>query len=167
MSRSNSLWGAPRIHGELLKLGLKASEATVAKYRVPRRLRGGPDWRVFLRNELVSLQESRLSVELKAAWDELKGLGACNGSEPGTAGRPESASPIMVTIGPGLVMAMASLDSRKIAGSDLEKPVSILPAGECGRGPPVWELHSQNLGRQIELPELVCEGEFYDARCAA
>jgi hypothetical protein len=33
MSRSNSLWGAPRIHGELLKLGLKVSEATVARFR--------------------------------------------------------------------------------------------------------------------------------------
>jgi hypothetical protein len=52
MSRSNFLWGAPRLHGELLKLGLKASQATVAKYMVPRRLRRGPCWRVFLRNEL-------------------------------------------------------------------------------------------------------------------
>ena len=167
MSRSNSLWGAPRIHGELLKLGLKASEATVAKYMVPRRLRRGPGWRVFLRNELVGLQESRLSVELKEAWDELKGLGVCNGSEPGIAGRPESASPIKVTIGPGLVMAMASLDSRKLPGSDLETPVSIFPAGESGRGPPVWELHSHNLDRQIELPELVCKSDFCDERCAA
>src|ERR1035437_10366006 len=94
MSRSNCLWGASRIHGELRKLGLKVSEATVAKYMVPRRLRRGPGWRVFLRNELVGLLESRLSVELKEAWDELKGLGVCNGSEPGIAGRPESASPI-------------------------------------------------------------------------
>ena len=42
MSRSNCLWGAPRIHGELRKLGLKVSEATVAKYMVARRLRRGP-----------------------------------------------------------------------------------------------------------------------------
>jgi hypothetical protein len=55
MSRSNFLWGAPRIHGELLKLGLKVSQATVAKYMVPRRRRRGPDWRVFLRNELAEL----------------------------------------------------------------------------------------------------------------
>jgi hypothetical protein len=47
LSRANCLWGAPRIHGELLKLGLKVSEATVAKYMVPRRLRRGPGWRVF------------------------------------------------------------------------------------------------------------------------
>jgi hypothetical protein len=32
MSRENQLWGAPRIHGELLKLGFEVSEATVSKY---------------------------------------------------------------------------------------------------------------------------------------
>jgi putative transposase len=34
MSRDNPLWGAPRIHGELLKLGIKISQASVAKYMV-------------------------------------------------------------------------------------------------------------------------------------
>src|SRR6266545_3714078 len=37
MSRANPLWGAPRIHGELLKLGLQLSQATVAKYMVRER----------------------------------------------------------------------------------------------------------------------------------
>jgi hypothetical protein len=74
MSRANCLWGAPQIHGELLKLGLKVSVATVAKHMVPRRLRRGPGWRVFLRNQLAGLQESGLSVELKEAWYDLKGL---------------------------------------------------------------------------------------------
>jgi Integrase core domain len=32
MSSANPLWGAPRIHGELLKLGIEVSQATVAKY---------------------------------------------------------------------------------------------------------------------------------------
>ena len=35
MSRANPLWGAPRIHGELLKLGFDISQATVAKYMSP------------------------------------------------------------------------------------------------------------------------------------
>ena len=35
MSEANPLWGAPRIHGELLKLGLDVSQATVAKYIAP------------------------------------------------------------------------------------------------------------------------------------
>jgi hypothetical protein len=35
MSRANPLWGAPRIHGELLKLGLAVAQRTVAKYMIP------------------------------------------------------------------------------------------------------------------------------------
>jgi hypothetical protein len=35
MSRENQLWGAPHIHGELLKLGIEISETSVAKYMVP------------------------------------------------------------------------------------------------------------------------------------
>jgi hypothetical protein len=50
MSRANPLWGAPRIHGELLKLGIDARQATVAKYMVrPRRpssRRGARSWRI-------------------------------------------------------------------------------------------------------------------------
>jgi hypothetical protein len=74
MSRSNFLWSAPRIHGELLKLGLKVSQATVAKYMVPLGLRRGPSWRVFLRNEWAGLRDNGLTVELKEAWDELRAL---------------------------------------------------------------------------------------------
>jgi len=37
MSNANPLWGAPRIHGELLKLGIEVSQATVAKYMMRRR----------------------------------------------------------------------------------------------------------------------------------
>ena len=50
MSSANPLWGAPRIHGELLKLGLEISQATVAKYMVRRLGRPSPTWRSFLRN---------------------------------------------------------------------------------------------------------------------
>ena len=37
MSRENPLWGAPRIHGELLKLGIDIGETSVGKYIVRRR----------------------------------------------------------------------------------------------------------------------------------
>jgi len=50
MSSANPLWGAPRIHGELLKLGIEISQATVAKYMVRRRGTPSPTWRSFLRN---------------------------------------------------------------------------------------------------------------------
>jgi hypothetical protein len=48
MSRDNRLWGAPRIRGELLKLGIKVSQTTVAKY-MDRRRGPSPTWRTFWR----------------------------------------------------------------------------------------------------------------------
>jgi putative transposase len=50
MSNANPLWGAPRIHGELLKLGIDVSQATVAKYISHRRRPPSPSWRTFLAN---------------------------------------------------------------------------------------------------------------------
>jgi putative transposase len=58
MSVANPRWGAPRIHGELLKLGFELSEATVAKYMVRPRKPPSQTWRTFLANhakDLVSL----------------------------------------------------------------------------------------------------------------
>jgi putative transposase len=57
MSLANPLWGAPKIHGELLKLGFELSESTVAKYMVRHRKPPSQTWRTFLANhsrELVS-----------------------------------------------------------------------------------------------------------------
>jgi len=44
MSRANGLWGAPRIHGELLKLGIEVAQSTVAKYMIKHRGRPGQSW---------------------------------------------------------------------------------------------------------------------------
>ena len=55
MSRDNSLWGAPRIHSELLKLGIKVSQASVAKYMVRHRKPPSQTWRAFLTNHLCQL----------------------------------------------------------------------------------------------------------------
>jgi transposase InsO family protein len=58
MSRANPLWGAPRIHGELLKLGIEVSQATVSKYMVRGRKPPSQSWKTFLENhasDLVSL----------------------------------------------------------------------------------------------------------------
>ena len=52
---ANPLWGAPRIHGELLKLGIKISQATVAKYMVRRPQSPSPTWRSFLRTETLGI----------------------------------------------------------------------------------------------------------------
>jgi hypothetical protein len=50
MSRANPLWGAPRIHGELLKLGFEVAQSTVAKYMERRRGPPSQGWKTFLRN---------------------------------------------------------------------------------------------------------------------
>src|SRR5260221_14176579 len=50
MSEENPLWGAPRIHGELLKLGFEVAESTVSKYMIGRRGPPSRSWRTFLRN---------------------------------------------------------------------------------------------------------------------
>ena len=55
-----SLWGAPRIHGELLKLGIRISEATVSKYMPRRRKPPSQPWRAFLENHVSDL----VSVDL-------------------------------------------------------------------------------------------------------
>jgi len=58
MCRANPLWGAPRIHGELLKLGIEVSETTVSKYMIRHRVPPCQTWRTFLQNhaeELIAL----------------------------------------------------------------------------------------------------------------
>jgi putative transposase len=55
MSRDNPLWGAPHIHGELLKLGIAISETSVAKYMVRHRKPPSQTWRTFLDNHVKSL----------------------------------------------------------------------------------------------------------------
>ena len=55
LSRNNPRWGAPRIHGELLKLGIEITEPTVAKYMVRHRKPPSQTWRTFLENHLKTM----------------------------------------------------------------------------------------------------------------
>jgi len=55
MSRENPLWGAPRIHGELLKLGLDVGETSVGKYMGRRRQPPSQTWRTFLKNHVTTM----------------------------------------------------------------------------------------------------------------
>src|SRR6202158_1146001 len=54
-SRENLLWGAPRIHGELLKLGFEVAQSSVAKHMVKRRGPPSPGWRTFLHNHAPAM----------------------------------------------------------------------------------------------------------------
>jgi putative transposase len=55
MSRDNPLWGAPPIHGELLKLGIDVGETSVGKYMVRHRRPPSQTWRTFLDNHINAL----------------------------------------------------------------------------------------------------------------
>jgi len=55
MSKENSGWGAPRIHGELLKLGINIGERSVSKYLVRSRKPPSQTWRTFLENHVKSI----------------------------------------------------------------------------------------------------------------
>jgi transposase InsO family protein len=55
ISHDNPLWGAPRIHGELLKLGIDIAQSTVAKYMSRRHGPRSPGWQAFLRNHTAGI----------------------------------------------------------------------------------------------------------------
>jgi hypothetical protein len=62
VSLANPRWGAPRVHGELLKLGFNLAESTVAKYMVRHRRPPSQTWRTFLTNRAKTLVSSDFLV---------------------------------------------------------------------------------------------------------
>jgi hypothetical protein len=62
MSKENPLWGAPRIHGELLKLGFEIAESTVSKYMIRRQGPPSQTWRTFVRNHAEAIAAIDLFV---------------------------------------------------------------------------------------------------------
>ena len=71
MSIENPLWGAPRIHGELLKLGFEVAQSSVAKYLVKRRGPPSQGWSTFLRNHLPEVAAMDLFVVPTIGFDLL------------------------------------------------------------------------------------------------
>src|SRR5258708_36054045 len=71
MSMENPLWGAPRIHGELLKLGFEIAQSSVAKYMVKRRGPPSQGWRTFLRNHAPEIAAMDLFVLPTLGFDLL------------------------------------------------------------------------------------------------
>ena len=74
ISRDNPLWGAPRIHGELLKLGIDIAQSTVAKYMPRRHGPPSPGWRAFLRNHTAHIAAVDLFVVPTIGFTLLYGL---------------------------------------------------------------------------------------------
>ena len=72
MCRENPLWGSPRIHGELLKLGFSVAQSTVAKYMLRRSpYGGGQSWKTFLLNQAEGIASIDLFTVPTFLFEEL------------------------------------------------------------------------------------------------
>ncbi len=85
MARESFLWGAPRIHGELLMLGFSVPQATVSRYMPARSGRPGQSWRTFLCNQAMAFGHTEYTEEqstgdaalqIESRWAQLKRLTA-------------------------------------------------------------------------------------------
>src|SRR5260221_14288601 len=74
MSADNPLWGAPRIHGELLKLGFEIAQSSVAKYMVKRSWPPSQGWCTFLRNHAPDIAAMDRFVVPSIGFDLLYAL---------------------------------------------------------------------------------------------
>src|SRR5882724_5770206 len=74
MSQANPLWGAPRIHGELLKLGFEVAQSTVAKYMTRRRGPPSQGWKTFFRNHFPDIGAIDMFVVPTIGFKLLYGL---------------------------------------------------------------------------------------------
>ena len=74
MSFETPLWGAPRIHGELLRLGFDVAQSTVSIYIAPRRDRPWRTWKTFLRNHAEGIASIDLFVVPTIAFEQLYAL---------------------------------------------------------------------------------------------
>ena len=74
MSKENPLWGAPRIHGELLKLGFELAESTVSTYMIRRRHPPSQSWRTFLRNHAEAIAAIDLCLVPTVRFESLFAL---------------------------------------------------------------------------------------------
>jgi transposase InsO family protein len=74
MSRENPLWGAPRIHGELLMLGIDVSESTVGRYMIRSGRPRSQGWKTFLRNQASGIASIDLFVVRTISFKLLYGL---------------------------------------------------------------------------------------------
>jgi hypothetical protein len=71
MSLENPVWGATKIHGELLKLGIQVAQSTVSIYMVPRRDRPLQTWKTFVRNHMEGIAAIDLFMVPTIAFQQL------------------------------------------------------------------------------------------------
>ena len=93
MAEANPLWGAPRIHGELLKLGIGVSQAMVAKYMPRHRCPPSQTWRTFLANHVNQIAAADFFVVPTVTYR----LSSCRWSSMTTALHAEAERPPRVS----------------------------------------------------------------------
>ena len=76
IARENFLWGAPRIHGEILKLGFTVSQATVSRYMPAPGRRPTQSWRTYFHNQAIAFSHTRDPEEQSDS--ECRGLHVCS-----------------------------------------------------------------------------------------
>ena len=118
MSKENPLWGAPRIHGELLMLGIEVAQSTVARYMTRRQGPPSQGWKTFLRNHAAGIASIDLFVVRYYLFQAALWLGHSS-SRPQATGehQRDEQSDRRVDRGPGdgclsLGRSAASPDSR-------------------------------------------------------
>jgi hypothetical protein len=74
MNRENPLWGAPRIHGELLMLEIEVAQSTVARYMTRKQGPTSQGWKTFLRNHAAGIASLDLFVLSTISFRLLYGL---------------------------------------------------------------------------------------------
>ena len=132
MSRQNVLWGAPRIHGELLKLGVDVCQTTVAKYMVRRVGPQSQRWGAFLRNHareiVLSALFSRLIRSFRSLITWIAGAVNCWLTDLFC----NLLSPPATSVGRILIVPVSCHSIPR-----LRHQTVIAPVGFAGRGPPV------------------------------
>ena len=119
MARENFLWGAPRIHGELLMLGFSVSQATVSRYMPARSRRPNQSWRTFLRNQAMAFGHCEYSEEWQSG-----NAGPQGQSYSAQLARSEATQTVWVGRKRSFGRAQSTLSNRRIR----------LRSAECDRG---------------------------------
>jgi hypothetical protein len=133
MSTENRLWGAPRIHGELLKLGIAVSERTVSRYLPDRTRDRSQTWRTFLTNHVGDLMcSSAVTLSEPLSNDDVVDADSFSlglTPTPITAGR-------LHAHGADRLRAVGSTHVRSLAGFRVPTFAAERGQASSGRDPP-------------------------------
>jgi hypothetical protein len=133
ISRENPRWGAPRIHGELLKLGIDVAQSTVAKYMVRRRGPPSQSWKTFLRNHAPDIAAIDLFVVRTIGFKLLYGLATIRLERRHLVWTNVTANPTSGWIARQITEAFPWIRRPDISFATTMVPTVLSSRGECKR----------------------------------